>query len=252
MRKRRIIDQRNKEKFPIDDEYINGYAKHCTVYGTAVYNSLCRHADKDQFSFPSMKLMGEQHGCNTKSIMKGINRLEEYNIIQVHRQRDKGGRWKNNGYILVDKSEWKELPSPREGHGTMSTRGTSPSPSDGLDHVHEKDNKDTHNKEAHNKELTEAEASRELNKEVQEVFDYFYKNINPHIPLKHPAQWNSGRKLIEKYGKEKVINAAKAAKVANADKYGPTITTVNQLERNFAKLVWYYKKKEGSIKGIKI
>ena len=103
---RRIIDKRKKEKFMMDDEYLNGQARLCGWQGTIVYNSLCRHADINQESFPSIKLMAEQHRVGSPTIIKGIKNLEKRKIIQVKKTRTKNGQWLNNTYILLDKSEW--------------------------------------------------------------------------------------------------------------------------------------------------
>jgi hypothetical protein len=55
MREIKIRALRRKEKFVIDDEYLNGYARLCGWNATLVYMSICRHADKDQYSFPRIR-----------------------------------------------------------------------------------------------------------------------------------------------------------------------------------------------------
>ncbi len=103
---KRIIDNRRKEKFMIDDEYLNGMAKLCGIYATGVYISMCRHASKDQESFPSITLMSEELGVGRDSIIKGIKNLKERNVIEVGKIRNKAGKWLNNLYILQDKTVW--------------------------------------------------------------------------------------------------------------------------------------------------
>ena len=104
--KRRMIDKRKKEKFMLDDEYLNGQARLCGWQGTIVYNSLCRHVNISQECFPSIKLMAEQHKVSRPTIIKGIKELEKRNVIKVGKTRNKAGRWLNNLYILLDKTEW--------------------------------------------------------------------------------------------------------------------------------------------------
>lgn len=97
-----IRDMRHKEKFQIDDFYLNGYAKECGIYATGVYVSLCRHADKQQLCFPSLKKIAEELGISRSQVIRAIKKLKEHNIIKVKRM----GKKLNNRYVLIDKSEW--------------------------------------------------------------------------------------------------------------------------------------------------
>src|SRR3990167_2163616 len=107
---KRIIDKRIKEKFLMDDAYLNGQARLCGWQATLVYLSLCRHANIDQESFPSIKLMAEELEISRNTVKKGIENLEKYNVISVKKQkRGKLGKWLNNTYILIDKSEWVKI-----------------------------------------------------------------------------------------------------------------------------------------------
>jgi len=97
-----IRDMRHKEKFQIDDFYLNGYAKECGIYATGVYVSLCRHADKQQMCFPSLKRIAEELGISRSQVIRAVKKLKKHNIIKVKRM----GKKLNNRYILIDKSEW--------------------------------------------------------------------------------------------------------------------------------------------------
>jgi hypothetical protein len=81
-----IRDIRRKEKFQIDDEYLNGYARHCGPMATLVYLSLCRHANSSQQCFPSKKLISEELNIGECSVYNGLKALEEWNIIRVEPQ----------------------------------------------------------------------------------------------------------------------------------------------------------------------
>ena len=81
-----IRDIRRKEKFQIDDAYLNGYARHCGPMATLVYLSLCRHANSEQQCFPSKKLIGEELNIGERSVYNGLKTLEEWNIIKVEPQ----------------------------------------------------------------------------------------------------------------------------------------------------------------------
>lgn len=97
-----IRDLRRKEKFIIDDEYLNGYAKICGIFATGVYVSLCRHADKEQKAFPSIKRMAAELAISESSVKRGLKRLDEHRIIV----RERKGKMLTNRYYLLDKSEW--------------------------------------------------------------------------------------------------------------------------------------------------
>jgi len=104
---KRIIDQRKKEKFMVDDEYLNGMARKAGWQATLIYVTLCRHVDKSQECFPSIKKMMDKLGVSRNTVLKGIKNLEARNVIRVKKTRTEGGKWLNNKYILIDKSEWQ-------------------------------------------------------------------------------------------------------------------------------------------------
>jgi DNA-binding transcriptional regulator PaaX len=97
-----IRDLRRKEKFIIDDEYLNGYARICGIFATGVYVSLCRHADREQKAFPSIKRMAAELAISESSVKRGLKKLDEYRIIV----RERKGKMLTNRYYLLDKSEW--------------------------------------------------------------------------------------------------------------------------------------------------
>lgn len=101
----KIRDLRIKEKFTIDDAYLNGYARVCGLIATGVYLSLCRHADKNQTCFPGKKLIAEELAISERSVYAGIKELEKQGIIKIKKQeRGKRGAYGSNTYILLDKS----------------------------------------------------------------------------------------------------------------------------------------------------
>ena len=145
-----IRDIRRKEKFQIDDAYLNGYARHCGPMATLVYLSLCRHANSEQQCFPSKKLIGEELNIGERSVYNGLKTLEEWNIIKVEPQERKDdGSYRNNTYTLLDKSVWKPKP---QAPGAVSTKLHDPQAPGAGDRGHVVLNKDTHIKETHIKE----------------------------------------------------------------------------------------------------
>lgn len=131
-KKFKVRDLRRKDKYSVDDEYLNGYARLCKPNATAVYNSLCRHASREQECFPSIELIMKQHGFGSKhTVIKAIKKLEEWRIIAVRREKDeKTKRQLKNIYILCDKSQWKPKPGAKNAPGAECISDTEPGASD--------------------------------------------------------------------------------------------------------------------------
>jgi hypothetical protein len=104
----KIRDLRIKEKFFLDDAYVNGWSKHLKPSALAVYVSLCRHADKEQSAFPNQETIAKEHGMCVRTVISKLKLLQQLNIIRLEKVRNKKGKWLNNTYYLLDKSSWKE------------------------------------------------------------------------------------------------------------------------------------------------
>ncbi len=250
--KKRIIDKRQKEKFMLDDAYLNGQAKLCGWQGTIVYMSLCRHANKEQEAFPSIKLMAEQHSVDRKTILKGIGILEERNLIQVGKTRTKSGQWLNNTYTLIDKSEWNFDQVPEKDTDDQVPVKDYPSPCEGLDQVLEKDTKETHSEGNTYKEThilaKQSFADTEHSKDIQEIMKLFYE-VNPTLNFGNKTQRKAALELIKKFGYEKTLNTIKLSNSIQGKRYAPTITTPLELKNSMGKLLVYYKREQEPVKG---
>jgi hypothetical protein len=123
-----IRDQRSRQKYYIDDAYLNGgYARLCGVAATAVYNSLSRHADARQECYPSIQKIAEQHGITSRTVIRSIKKLEEWNIVSVTRKKNpKTKRQMSNVYILVHESSWKPIRVTPGQPAPSDTRATGP------------------------------------------------------------------------------------------------------------------------------
>lgn len=118
----KIRDLRSKSQYKIDDEYLNGYAKLCGIYATAVYNSLSRHADfYQQKCFPSISLIAEQHNISKPTVLRAIKVLEVAGIVI----RERVGKMQPNIYILSDKSTWVKKDDLEKIIGIKNKRGIS-------------------------------------------------------------------------------------------------------------------------------
>lgn len=137
----KIRDLRKKDQFKIDDVYLNGYARVCKPVATAVYNSLCRHAEfHSQRAFPSQELIAYQHNISVDTVSRAIKKLVEYNIVMVQKER-KDGKFMNYVYTLLDKSGWKPInQTAKTGYGSTRPQKTRPQKTR-LDGNPTKDNK---------------------------------------------------------------------------------------------------------------
>ncbi len=160
---------RRKEKFFVDDEYLNGYARLCGPNATLVYLCLCRHSDRHQESFPSVELMAERTGISRDSVMRGIKKLIEWNIISKERERKADAKWLNNRYVLLDKSVWEMKPSSVQQHGKPSRKSDlAKSQMRGFSQVAHSDTKDTHSiKDTHTKEELSNESKEKKLAEIK-------------------------------------------------------------------------------------
>ncbi len=100
-----VRDLRDKEWFVMDDKFLNGYARFLGVYAVGVYVSLCRHADKQQKTYPAEKTIAEKLGIGKNSVVDSIKYLEFWKIIRKKRI----GLKCTNRYFLLKKSGWRPI-----------------------------------------------------------------------------------------------------------------------------------------------
>jgi hypothetical protein len=97
-----VRDLRDKGQFTTDDKFLNGYARFLEIYSVGVYGSLCRHSNKYQRCFPSVRKICEELSIGKDSAINAIKRLEFWKIIKKHRI----GKMANNRYDLINKKYW--------------------------------------------------------------------------------------------------------------------------------------------------
>jgi len=103
-----VRDFRDKEYFIADDVFLNGFAKNMDRSEILVYLALCRHANKDQVSYPSIPYLADKFGLSERQVTRAIQGLEDRNMVFV--RRDAG---KHNTYLLLDKKHWiDKIPEP--------------------------------------------------------------------------------------------------------------------------------------------
>lgn len=229
-----VRDRRDKAMFRVDDEYLNGYSKLCGTNASLVYFCLCRHADIEQECFPSINLMAEKLGISRDSVMRGIKELIKWNIISKERERRADAKWLNNKYVLLDKKVWKEKPDMSQVAISNMEKSDEPSRKSGQSQVAVSDTKVTHNKVTHNNTASDAIASQDISE-----FIYEFRHVNPSYErlFMNKTERNSAKRLIEKYGLEKMKSTAIHLQGIISQKYAPKITTPYELEKNLGKLI---------------
>jgi len=231
-----IRDNRAKEWLWLDNKYLNGYAKILGVYCTAVYVSLCRHADnKTQTCFPSMKLIAEENSMSIKTVERATKTLEEWGIVHVERSRKKDGTQAVNVYTLTAKTMWKSKPTDSQSIGDRQTHSPEPTDSDDLSRQTVVLHNNTH---INNTQLTTAANAAE----VSEIIELF-KDINPEYNewYKNTTQRKATAQLIEKYGYQKVKNMVTQLPSIISKKYAPKIMSPFELKRDLGKLLLFIK-----------
>lgn len=205
-----IRDTRKKEKFVIDDEYLNGYAKLCGSNATLVYLCLCRHADyHTQSCFPSVETMADKLSISRDSVMRGLKSLVGWNIIIKERTRNpKNAKWVNNSYTLLDKSMWKEKPSSTQQHGEPSSKiDQSHVANQGVSHIAVSDCKVSHRKVTHNNSEHSSQedlSKKQMKKDIDQLIEKF-QLLNASVSYGNKTQRAACQKLIETHGLEKII-----------------------------------------------
>lgn len=248
---RRIIDKRKKEKYMMDDEYLNGQAKLCGWQGTIVYTSLCRHANVNQESFPSIKLMAEQHGVSRPTIMKGIENLENRKVIEVKKTRTNDGKWLNNTYILLDKSEWDYSQVNGIDMDSQVNVETTPSQRGLHDQVNVVDTKETHTKETHKEGNTSSKTSVLQISEVIKLFE----EVNPSYEklFGNTTQRSACERLLKKWTISQIKAVVGILPEINRTQYarGKSITPL-QLEDNLGHIKAYIEQKKSTSKTLNL
>ena len=116
-------DKRKKGWFWMDNDYLNGYAKYFGAVGTAVYVSLCRHANNDsQECFPAQSLIADELNIARRTVSKYLKLFEKHRLIKITQEQGVDGKFKNNIYKLLDKTEWKTTVGTKKHTVTTGTK----------------------------------------------------------------------------------------------------------------------------------
>lgn len=229
-----IRDMRKKEKYFMDDEYLNGYAKLCGVYATGVYCSLCRHSNKEQTCFPSNNLIARELDINEKTVRKSLKALVFWNIIKIVKgKRKKSGFYAPNKYTLLDKTMWKLKPTVTDTAGANGSSSQSPEVFEDKHQGYEVPHKDTHSNDTNNNDSAETSSAN-----IAALIRVF-EAVNPACATYYgnTTQRKACAFLIDTYSFDRVkVIVEKTLPQTNGKEFFPTITTPLQLQEKWAML----------------
>lgn len=223
-----VRDRRAKERFYLDDLYLNGYAKKCGIYATGVYVSLCRHSNLEQKCWPSIRKIAEELDISQTQTRRAIKILEDHKIITKERL----GKKLTNRYWLLNKSEWSDGTLTDSPDRTLNTspQDTHPLPDRTLH------SKDTHSKDTQvrKEEDTSVPSTDKL---IPEIINLF-KEINPSYgewfnrkPQREACRW-----LLTEFGFEQAKEMIFALPKLNALPYAPIATSPYELKNKYARI----------------
>ena len=99
-----VRNKRKEDRFYIDNEFLNGYAKKVGSAGQSVYMALCKH-EREGKAFPGVRHLAKELNISTGTVSAGIKRLLEYSIIKI--AVAKQGKYI---YYLIDHNKWGKIP----------------------------------------------------------------------------------------------------------------------------------------------
>jgi len=243
-------DKRHKGWFWMDNDYLNGYAKIFGADGTAIYVSLCRHANNEtQKCFPAMELIAEELGIHRNTVSKYIKTFEKHHLISIGREKDlKSKKWLNNVYTLLDKEEW-DSHAQILGMDSHAQLKKEPRTNNIDNHAKPLGNKETHLNNTHIKETNNIATQGVAGKEINDLIDLF-KGVNPSWErlFANKTQRAATERLLQKMPREELENLINYLPQTNSQKYAPVITTPAQLEYKLGDLMFFIRKQENDKK----
>ena len=99
-----VRDLRENDYFRVDNAFVRDkwmrLLKGCPA---AVYFVLCRHAGRDEVSFPSIPYLVDETGYARSPVIRAIKVLEFHRIIKVDREKREV-----NFYSLLNRKHWRK------------------------------------------------------------------------------------------------------------------------------------------------
>jgi Helix-turn-helix domain len=99
-----VRDLREHEWFTVDNAFLDGkWARLLKGAPAVVYLALCRHADRNQISFPSVQYLMDESGYGKRQVTRAIRLLEFHRFVKVEREQGE-----HNIYSLINRKHWRK------------------------------------------------------------------------------------------------------------------------------------------------
>lgn len=244
----KIRDTRRRQMFQVDDEYLSEYARLCGPIATCVYLSLCRHANKEQSCWPSIKLIQEELALGSHhTVVKALRKLVEFNIVSIKKTKDEEThKQKVNIYTLLDKSFWKLKPTAPDAVGADGIPDTKPTAFEAQKPTAPDAVEGYTLRRIH----TEKDMASHDANDINRIFQVFYDTVNKHVNFGNKTSRKAAKSLMDAYGIDEAVSLAKAACLVQGLPYAPTITDPYQLEQKLAALQIFVKRSQQAPKGM--
>lgn len=192
------VQDGRKGRFWMDDEVVDRYAAELGVHGLAVYTILCRRANKNGSSYPSIRRISEDLGISERQAKRELKKLRDLRLIAISARRDEKGRQQSSVYKVL------EVPEPGDSESPCTEPGDSETPGGEGSVSHPKE--DTESKEVTTKSVTnvpdlvgEAQATPPPSPPISEK-EPTKEKVKPEAPGAYANRRTA--ELIEQYERE--------------------------------------------------
>lgn len=267
--KKRIVDKRNKEKFFVDDLFLDKFSKVLDPTCLLTYMWLCRYSNQDGMSFPGQETLAEKIGVSVRTVQRNIESLRDHKLIEIQRM----GKTRTNRYFLLDKAHWLDHPqhdthvvsqdevirhpcqvtdtTPMSGHNESDT---TPVSRQHDTHVVSHTTPMSHHSKEFQLRVPE-EGVNDTNVSLQpeaaepniinSIFTLF-REVNPTLNYANKTERSAAERLIKEIGETKALSSTRFAVLAakSGDEFAPSITSPLELEKKMGKLIRFFNKKQ--------
>lgn len=115
--------------FYMYDDILDDYGSELGAFGIAVYAMLCRRANKNGRSHPSLRRMAEDLGISESQAKRELKKLRGLGLISIQSRRTAEGRQTSSEYTILDKPRPKKTaPKPEVSEDFSSPPEVSETP----------------------------------------------------------------------------------------------------------------------------
>ena len=97
-----ITSRRNHPFYIVDNALLDIHGHQLKPNGIAVYNALCRFADREGTCYPSIQTIARKIGIGRSTVIKAIQTLVSLGLVEVETRYSSNGDKDSNLYILCE------------------------------------------------------------------------------------------------------------------------------------------------------